>query len=183
MAKVALVLGGARCLYEDFDDAISICQPHTIIATNNAGHDFPMELPHWVTLHTEKMPAWMEIRKNYGFPPAQNYWTSNRKTIPIEHKGMYKHVTSWDGSSGLLAVTVALHLGYEKIILCGIPLEKAMAHYDDNAPWMDAPRYRAAWNRHMHKMQDKVKSFRGWTSVKLGVPTVGWVNDDITRRC
>jgi hypothetical protein len=174
MPRVAFVLGGANCLYDDLDEAFEIVSPDTIIATNNAGRDFPHDLPHWVTLHTEKMPEWMAEREKMGYPKAEFFWTSNTKTIPIEHSNLYNYVPSWDGSSGLLAVTVALFLGYRRIILCGVPLDKKAAHYDDDAPWMDAPRYRSAWNRRMDCMQGKVKSFSGWTKMKLGYPTRGW---------
>jgi len=63
MKKIAFVLGGANTLHEEFDRALSIVEPDTIIATNNAGRDFPTDLPHWVTLHTELMPGWMAERK------------------------------------------------------------------------------------------------------------------------
>ena len=175
MKKIAFVLGGANTLHEEFDRALSIVEPDTIIATNNAGRDFPTDLPHWVTLHTELMPGWMAERKAMGLPDAGQMWTSNTKTIPPEHAGLYNHVPSWDGSSGLLAITVALHLGYDRILLCGVPMDKLAAHYDDDKPWMDAPRYRAAWNRHMHKMRGKVKSWSGWTRLKLGAPTDDWI--------
>jgi hypothetical protein len=177
MKPVAFVLGGANCLHRDFDEALTLAYPDTIIATNNAGRDHPHELPHWVTLHTELMPGWQQARREAGYPDAQNYWTSNTKTIPQEHKGLYRHVETWDGSSGLLAIRVALELGYDKIILCGVPLDKKAAHYDDPNPWMDAPRYRKAWTDNMSKMQGKVKSFSGWTHLKFGSPTQEWLNE------
>lgn len=176
MAGVAFVLGGAKCLHKDFDRASELVDPDTIIATNNAGRDFPTHLPHWVTLHTELMPEWEAEREAMGLPPAGQMWTSNTKTIPPEHLGRYRHVPTWDGSSGLLAITVALSLGYDKIILCGVPLDKRAAHYDDPAPWMDAPRYRGAWLKHMGEMVGKVKSYSGWTYLKFGSPTREWLS-------
>lgn len=175
--RVAFVLGGADTLDSDILRANELAAPGTIIATNHAGRDLDGILPHWVTLHTEKMPEWVAERKTKGYPDAERFWTSNTKTIPPEHKLLYSHVPTWDGSSGLLAITVALHLGYDKIILCGVPLEKTSCHYDDDQPWMDAPRYRAAWTKHMHYMEGKVKSFTGWTEYRLGAPTREWLND------
>jgi hypothetical protein len=177
MNRVAFVLGGAKCLREEYDMACNLVEPDTIVATNNAGRDMPFVIPHWVTLHTELMPLWIEQRRDAGLPDAEQFWTSNKKTIPAEHIGMYNHVESWDGSSGLLAIAVALHLGYEKIILCGVPLDKKQAHYDDDRPWMDAPRYRSAWTRNMDKMVGKVKSYSGWTYLKLGSPTRSWLEN------
>ena len=150
--------------------------PDTVIAANGAGRDYPDALPHWVTLHTEKMPAWKEEREAAGLPPVGQFWTSNTKTIPPEHSDLYQHVESWDGSSGLLAITVALHLGFDKIILCGVPLDKKAAHFDYPGDWLDAPRYRSAWLRRMGDMLGKVKSFSGWTHRKFGSPTQEWLD-------
>ncbi len=178
-SRIAFVLGGADTLRSDINAALEMAgQPDTYIATNHAGRDLEGALPHWVTLHTEKMPDWIAERRATGQPDAEQFWTSNTKTIPPEHAELYKHVPTWDGSSGLLAITVALHLGYERVILCGVPLDKKAAHYDDDAPWMDAPRYRAAWTRHLSEMKGRVKSFTGWTSLILGEPTQVWVDGE-----
>jgi len=172
-------MGGANTLPSDQEKALALIKnpPDTLIMTNDTGRDYFGRLPHWVTLHTEKMPQWIQERKEKGYPDADNFWTSNVKTIPKEHRTLYRRVPSWDGSSGLLGITVALHLGYEKIILCGIPLDKKACHYFDDGEWMDAPRYRSAWTRNLRAMKGKVKSFTGWTSLILGAPDEVWLND------
>ncbi len=177
MHKTAFVLGGADTLREDLSKALDLVKPDTYITTNHAGRDLEGEVPHWVTLHTEKMPIWMAERKEKGLPDASQLWTSNTKTIPEEHKHLYKHVPTWDGSSGLLAITVAFYLGYERVILCGVPLDKKANHYDDDNPWMDAPRYRSAWTKRLHIIKGRVKSFSGWTNLILGVPTGDWLKE------
>lgn len=178
MPKVAFVLGGANTLSSDHERALKLLgrEPDTMIMTNDTARDWKGDVPHFCTLHTEKMPKWIADRKAQGLPDALNYWTSNVKTIPPEHKGLYRNVKSWNGSSGLLGVTVALHLGYEKVILCGVPLDKKACHYFDDKDWMDAPRYRSAWTKHLHLMKGKVKSFTGWTNLILGEPTEEWLN-------
>lgn len=173
--KVAFVYGGANTLQDDIKAAEALCEPDTIIACNNAGMDYPGVLPHFCTLHTELVPEWLEMRRAKGLPDPLNFWTSNVKTIPECHDTLYHKVPSWNGSSGLLCVTVAMYLGYEKIILCGVPLDKQAAHYDDDAVWMDAPRYRHAWVKHKEFMLGKVKSPSGWTRAILGEPTKEWV--------
>lgn len=176
MQQVAFVLGGANTLADDLIRANELVQPSTLIATNHAGRDFDGILPHWVTLHTELMPGWIAERSEKGYPDAEKFWTSNTKTIPPEHAALYNHVPTWDGSSGLLAITVAFHLGFEKIILCGVPLDKKACHYNDDQPWMDAPRYRGAWLKYMPHMLGRVKSFTGWTNLKFGEPTMEWLH-------
>lgn len=175
-SKVAFVLGGANTLFADLEAAFQLgLRPDTTIMTNDTARDWKTDVDHWVTLHTEKMVGWMAIREEQGLPEAKHYWTSNTKTVPREHKAMYNYVTSWDGSSGLLGVTVALELGYSKIILCGIPLDKEAAHYFDDAPWPDAPRYRSAWTKRLSEMQGRVKSMGGYTARLLGQPDEDWL--------
>lgn len=174
--RVAFVLGGANTLDSDMSVAYSLATPDTIIATNHAGRDFPGKLPHWCTLHTELMQGWMDERRESGRPGAGQMWTSNTKTVPPDHVELYRYLPSWNGSSGLLAVQVALELGYKRIILCGVPLDKKAEHYDYSGPWMDAPRYRSAWTRHLSEIRDYVRSPSGWTQQILGAPTSAWLS-------
>lgn len=181
-SDVAFVLGGAKTLHEDWNAALQLVTPHTYIATNETGRDFAGDLPHWCTLHTEKITDWY-IERLFDRPGkvVGQFWTSNIKTLPNnefltpEH---FQHVQSWDGSSGLLAVSVAIALGYQKIILCGVPLDKKAGHYfSPDVPWMDGPRYRHAWIKHQEEMIPRVKSMSGWTQILLGAPTEEWIND------
>lgn len=180
-SDVAFVLGGAKTLHEDWVAALKIAVPHTYIATNETGRDFNGHLPHWCTLHTEKITDWYRQRLEGRFTGVGQFWTSNIKTLPNNHilsPKDFRHVQSWDGSSGLLAITVALALGYQKIILCGVPLDKKAGHYfSPDVPWMDGPRYRHAWIKHKGDMDGRVKSMSGWTQALLGAPTKEWVQN------
>lgn len=180
-SDVAFVLGGAKTLREDWEKAEGLVTPHTYIATNETGRDFNGGLPHWCTLHTEKITDWYVDRMlKRGTVDVGQLWTSNIKTLPRNDyltPDCFNHVQSWDGSSGLLAITVALHLGYQKIILCGVPLDKKAGHYfSPDEPWMDAPRYRHAWIKHQDEMHGRVKSMSGWTQALLGAPTKEWLS-------
>ena len=175
-SKVAFVMGGANTLDADHEAAQELCPlPDTRIFTNHAGRDYPFQVEHYVTLHPELMPGWIDERREKRYPDPDNLWTSNKKDLPAGLK--WNHVDRWEGSSGLLAVTVALHLGYDKVILCGVPLDRQMRHYDSEELWQEAHKYRAGWVKHLPKMQGKVKSFSGWTSRLLGAPTREWLND------
>lgn len=183
-SDVAFVLGGAKTVWADLKEAKELAIPHTYIATNETGRDFIDFLPHWCTLHTEKITAWYMQRINWrckGDGDIGQFWTSNVKTLPNNDfltPLSFRHVQSWDGSSGLLAITVALALGYQKIILCGVPLDKKAGHYfSPDEPWMDGPRYRHAWIKHKGDMEGRVKSMGGWTQSLLGAPTKEWVQN------
>lgn len=73
------------------------------------------------------------------------------------------------GSSSIVGTLVALQLGYEKIILCGIPLT---GNAFEGNPY---EAFRPGWEYHKDKFVDKVRSMSGWTAELLGVPTIEWV--------
>lgn len=182
MARLAVVLGGANTLAQDLIDFSELMKgvglghvPSVVVATNDAGRDYSGKVNHWVTLHPEKMAAWLEGRNAKGHIPPEGFWTSNTKNLPESIP--FRTVPSWNGSSGLLAVTVALHLGFTHVVLCGVPLDKNSAHYFDDKKWMDAPRYRHAWIKHKRDMDDHVRSMSGWTKAILGGPDKEWLNE------
>ena len=185
---VALCIGGAACMQADISKAFELLYPETDLlrafseygpvetfACNNAGYDYPYKLDHWGTLHPDKMPDWKARRYKNKHPfIGIKYWTSN---INYKDYGVeFNHVEQWNGSSGLLMVTVALTLGFQKIILAGIPLDRKQAHYDNKALWNDASKYRTGWIKRKPQMLDKVKSFSGWTRDLLGEPTKEWLS-------
>ena len=180
MQTTAFILGGAQCLYLDFYKAFAMLgrDPDTLIACNYTGRDFPGELDHWVTSHTEPgwMPRWIRERELAGLPPAAQYWTGNtHATIPPEDRKLYHRVPNWDGSSGLVAVQAALMMGYKKIILCGVPLTKDGGHTHHSGEWKYADSYHKFWRRHKTDMLGRVKSFSGYTKDLLGEPTQEWL--------
>lgn len=175
--RVAFALGGAACLQQDLELARALvgAEPVLILGTNHAGRDWPEDFPHWVTFHAELMPLWIEQRRAAGLPDfTGQLWTCERRPCP---EGLdWKAVPSWAGSSGLLAVTVALFLGIERVICCGIPLDRDQAHYDDSKPWKDAGNYRLGWLNHVKHMDGRVRSWRGYTGDLLGKPDREWLN-------
>lgn len=80
-----------------------------------------IKIEHWVSAHPEHF--------YFG-----NIWM---KGLTINHSWIGDEVTKpivWpftsDGSSGLLAVKIALLLGYDKIVIAGIPLDNSRRFYD-----------------------------------------------------
>lgn len=176
----ALILGGARCLHDDVAAARALFSPDLLIATNNAGRDWPEPIDHWVSFHGEKLAGWIEARRVAGLQPAGRIWTAMHRRPVV---GLQTSVApNWGGSSGLLAVTVALvELGCERVVLAGVPLDKRQAHFDDTKPWTEASKYRTAWMKHLPEMRDRVRSMSGWTAEKLGTVTAEWLGSATAR--
>ena len=75
------------------------------------------------------------------------------------------------GTSGLLAVHVALGLGYDNIILAGIPMDNDSRFYDPPGPKSyGAESNRDWWIKSLPLMNGKVRSCSGWTRSLLGEP-------------
>lgn len=174
MPRSALIIGGANTLPRDRYAALELFTPDLIIACNHAGRDEHGPVDHWVTMHPELFPHWIAAREAGGHPPAVQLWHARHKQSRVESKP----VESWGGSSGMLCIAVAFELGVERIVLAGVPMEKANRHYDDPRPWNEARQYHPAWERRVPQMRGRVKSLSGWTRDLLGEPTEGWLNGD-----
>jgi len=177
-----VILGGAACVWDDlllFNNTLGLQLRPDYMAVNDIGQYWQNPLAHWVTLHPEYMPGWMRFRLGH-------YYGDGRK--PIVHSarpdpGVDVH---WDvptsgGTSGLFGCLVALALGYEKIILVGMPMDNSHHFFDppwqSNASFEDNPN-KLEWIGAKDRIfKDKVRSMSGRTRQWLGVPTEDWLND------
>lgn len=169
----ALLLGGANSLHADMDAATTLFQPDLIIATNDAGRDWPRKVDHWVSFHCEQFPRWLKEREKLGHPAGAKLWTGQRRGV-MAHLDI-ERVPNWGGSSGLLAVAVGLEVGVDHMVLCGIPLTPEGEHYNKPGRWTDAGNYRRGWLTHKHLMGNHVRSMSGWTRQQFGAPTQEWL--------
>lgn len=164
----AIVIGGGANVWQELEALGNIKDSASIIAINDAGYAYPGKLDLWVTLHPQKMPAWIQKRKEAGF---------NMDFVTVGHgeKPQYTDEVSlcWrsegraSGSSGLYACQVALEKGFEEIILCGVPMNGDKNIFRGKE-WSDFVGYRQAWKEHVDKLKGKVYSQSGWTKDLLG---------------
>ena len=174
--KIAICLGGAMSAWEELERAREMAPDAMLVACNNAGRDIDGPLDIWVTMHPDLMPKWEAARSKAGKPDAGLIYHAGHRAGKIKRS---IPIASWGGSSGLLTITCALENGATHVILCGIPLHQHGRHYDGTHKlWGEASQYRGAWERHLPKMEGKVKSFSGWTARLLGEPTKDWLDGD-----
>jgi hypothetical protein len=76
------------------------------------------------------------------------------------------------GSSALLGSFAAIKLGYNKIILCGCPME---GRHPNN--FQSYNHFQKGWIAYKSEVEGKVKSMSGWTKEFLGAPTEEWLED------
>lgn len=124
-----LVVGSAACLHADFEKALTQHPAAEVMLVNGACA--AVEYAHHILAgHTARAEEYQAARKK-AFPKAASWrvhanWTS-RRPIP---KKEFPSVTDWWGpamSSGATsagkAALIGLALGFERIVLCGCPLD------------------------------------------------------------
>lgn len=186
---IALVLGGADCVWRDLIEARRCVgdEPWVIVATNNAGVQYPGEVAHWASFHVELFPKWIAERSALGYAAAACYWSVRRNLRhPIPNVPEHRTVDPWGGSSGLIAAQVGMMVA-DKVILCGVPMD-TRPHFVRGTEWREALTHQRAWERHRLELLGRVKSMSGWTAQLLGLPTKEWVDakclvkDDVRNR-
>lgn len=181
--RIALVLGGGACLWDDVKAALELGEFHGAVACNDAGSAWPGKLHALVSLHADKLPHWIARRDRAGFP---------RPTHILGHEGAragniggqvttgYTEFRFPDqdrtGSSGLFALKVALiDLGYDRAVCCGVPMSVAEKHFFDPRPWRGAISHQKGWEQALPQIKDRARSMSGWTADLLGRPTPEWL--------
>lgn len=173
MPDVAVVVGGAECVWDDVERARALCaeagvEPEFFVINDAIAYFSDPCVA--VSLHPDKMVPWFSTRASKGFPAPFEVWChSNRRAA---HKLVTNVLKDRGGSSGLLAVYVALHKGYNRVILCGVPMETAANHFVRKVKWVACVAFWRAWELHANEIKPYVRSFSGQTAALLGQPTV-----------
>ena len=111
-----LVIGSACGVWEDLE--VNSQTQQDIMAVNNMMADYPANLQHGISLHPERLQDWvfrpMDIHSNVKSKSVDHVW-------PLTRDG---------GVSGCFAAIVGLLLGYESIILAGIPADASARYFD-----------------------------------------------------
>lgn len=181
------VLGGAACVWDDFE-ALKLLGPiDHIVAVNHAGM-FAEHVDVFATVHPELLAGWINERRRKGLQDpgsvmiprllsdhesqAMNF---SRKRIAVGFER--------GGSSGLFGATTALTLWRDNVVLCGIPMDVESGHFFNCRPWRDAPNYQWAWLKSRSELIPRVRSMSGWTMGWLGRPDTSWVTQEDKKAC
>lgn len=193
LSRRALVVGTAATVMDDLVSFAKIADAgldYEIFVVNEAFRFFP-EWDHWVSLHPEKMKRWRReasgmARGSLSAPVHlpdldPDEWDAVcRKGDPVDFPHT-RHPWRVDGapgdepsgSTGLFATRLALRFGYDKVCLVGVPMTST-PHHERSDPWVDAPRFTAAWRAAERELKGRVCSYSGWTRTFLGEPTLQW---------
>lgn len=180
---IALVVGGAECVHDDYKRALELFKPDRYYACNDMGAHLE-RLDVWCTLHPEQLEGWMAQRKARGL--SGQFETVAPLTTEVgrhhEHKADRRVSYLWlpgtqvggSPSSGGYAAKVALQDGYDAV-LCGIPMRREDGHVIRKEPWQQRDSYIPGFEKCMPYFKDRVRSMSGWTMMVLGPPTPEWL--------
>lgn len=167
MSKSILILGGARCVWQDVASLGQWPAQVDVAAVNDVGAKWPGQLVFWASLHPKKFKKWEMLRKLNGHPAGYEKYGNKFGRPMVDWV-----VPDWGGSSGLYAVKIALKLEYDQIVIAGIPMEASQGHFFNQKDWEQCNQYRAAWEKHIKEIKPFVRSCSGWTKNLLGIPEI-----------
>lgn len=164
MNNIILVGRGPNWL-GDFEKASSLFEKHDVIAIGGdclyKGH-----INFMATYHEKDIFPYFQKRKLEGL-------NTNYKVIHHEKRKDVDIIIPYEepsGSSALLACFASIKMGYDKIVLCGCPLDGLN---DKKHPYS---MFQKGWEFHFNKVKNQARSMSGWTQKLLGGPTQEWIN-------
>ncbi len=170
----ALVIGGAKQVFEEVKQALELFEPDAFFVTNDSIVLWPGRADYLCTLHPEKLAEWIRNRGLRGHPKAGKVCThrKSQSTADIIDE-IYR---DWGGSTGLFAVRVAIAEGFDKIVGAGVPMEGRDRHIIRKEEWAQAAVYHHGWLRHQAELTPIFRSMSGWTKQVFHAPTKEWLS-------
>lgn len=176
MDKAILICGSAECLFRDLEKAQEIfnlknelTRP-TVACINHTAIYYPYFFDLWVSHHPE---LFQELHHYIKGSISLYTDTTDRR---VDRVFTFKDFLCTD--SGLLAVKIALEIGFNKIMLAGVPLDNSPKFYSPSEPsqWA-SDNIQAEWAKATAGSESKIRSFSGKTAERFGIPTREWLND------
>jgi hypothetical protein len=171
-----LILGGARCVWDDVrslpgGDLALEKWPGDIMATNDIGAHVHQFIRHWTTLHEDYMAGWHAYRYGHNHGGRGHVYTHGIRANPAIHFVWNLKIPA--GNSGLFAARIALLMGYDRVVLAGVPMD-GQGHFFD-PPWVGHGHFGAAELEEWKSARDeffanRVRSLSGRTRDLLGAP-------------
>ncbi len=127
-ARTAIVCGSGDGVFDQLEEAKNLVDNPVIFAANDVGM-FIEKLDHWVSLHLDNIPRWMDVRfahrRGEKHPPKIHSCSVGPK-VDYHWSGL----TPTFALSGYFAMQIAHVMGADRIILCGCPGDRTRRFFD-----------------------------------------------------
>jgi hypothetical protein len=184
--KTLLVCGSGRTLFSDIAELgigsdEDLAHHYDVMTVNEALLALP-KCQHFATFHDEKVLSWLLLRKYRRVNGVIQPDFMGTVTHSVRASQGVKCVHLFDqsgGTSTLFGVQVALHIGYERVIVCGAPLDASGRFFEP--PWHAGHDYKQTdgwkpWEA-LHaagEFEGKVFAMSGAPRDLLGSPPLSW---------
>ena len=184
-----LITGDGATLPKEVKEFESWGIPHDIFAVNRSILFFQRPVNHWTAIDAEES-AWLAENLKEDVLPQNGRLL--RHTIGICTIGydvfweavepMHNEMQSrlWVGNTGYFALLAAVYMGYNKIVLAGVPLDRNRCwyeHADEIGPhWV--PETYTTWMDFKMKVPEaqRARSMGGYSGFILGQASKEWCN-------
>lgn len=143
------------------------------MAINFAGLFVHRRVTHWVSIHGSMFPDYLGLRAQIRRPIDKRSPRILTHALNPQEGVDYAWRDTVGLDSGLYGVRIALLLGYDQIVLAGIPNDATGHFYEDPRTARSMVTSAAVWKRFAPEMAGRVTSLSGWTADLLGAP--GWI--------
>lgn len=115
--------------------------PHDLYAVNRSLLYHERQIDHWAAIDIEES-TWFAENVNPKVMPKRKIWRHTIGEIPPAYDIFWEMDYPWEndyqrrvfvGNTGYFAVLTALHMGYKKIVLAGMPLDNRPHWYEPEA--------------------------------------------------
>lgn len=188
--EVVLITGDGHTLLDDLKRFDEMDVPHDLYCVNHSVKAVKRLVNHWTAIDSEEAMWLAENLPNEAVPEGHRMVRHVIGICPVGYDYFWeigkassddpKSLMLWCGSTAYFAVLSAIWMGYQKIILAGVPLDRGPHWYDPpddlRSPkwvgevyttWMDFARMAEA---------KKTRSLSGYSAFILGEPTEEWLN-------
>ena len=175
-----IVMGGAKCVWDDLNEASKIISlPFDLAAVNDIGVYYSNRINHWLSLE-RKISEWYEQRNNNHYDMRLLVHVYYHDKL-IDHKRHINYFWKMNESpimSGIFAPIALKSLGYSKIILAGIPSDEQPRFFDPpNKKYHASKASKSNWLNFQDYFGDSLRSMSGYTRELFEEPTREWLGD------
>ena len=183
--KTLLVVSSGRCVWDDVEKVIPLIGEYDTLAVNDMIMFWPKHLNYAASWHPDLLLYFIKVR---------TYKSQRNKPVtygPKPFDGVDNAGRFYDGdieTSGMYGACIGLHLGYDKIILTGVPFDDTHHFYDPPmdsriiraCPYYDRPhkyKYPATktWEELRDNANDRIRAVSGSLLDCFGELTEKWL--------
>jgi len=158
MSETLIICGGGRTVWSDLGRIPDYDKYHSM-AVNDAILYYPERLWYAYSNDWKMLPRWVDARRPENAQKDQGLklyscfgqHSTDPRVKAVSIKG--------HGTSGLNAVYLGLQLGYERIIICGVPL-------DNEGHFFDPPWKKTNFTREVPTKRAGPNQIRFWSAAK-----------------